>query len=116
MGAIMDMKKYLTSTAMLNYDEPSIQTLIEQKGWRSLPEFDRIRQIYNYVRDDILFGYNIDDNIPTSRVLKDGYGQCNTKAAPPLFGLEGDSAEHPSTLCYAPAFWPCVVLETAAPC
>ena len=75
----MDMKKYLTSTAMLNYDEPSIQTLIEQKGWRSLPEFDRIRQIYNYVRDDILFGYNIDDNIPASRVLKDGYGQCNTK-------------------------------------
>lgn len=79
MGAIMDTKKYLTSTAMLNYDEPSIQTLIEQKGWRSLPEFDRIRQIYNYVRDDILFGYNIDDNIPASRVLKDGYGQCNTK-------------------------------------
>ena len=75
----MDTKRYLISTAMLNYDEPSIRALIEQKGWRSLPEFDRIRQIYNYVRDGILFGYNIDDNIPASRVLKDGYGQCNTK-------------------------------------
>ncbi len=42
----MDAKKYLVSTAMLNYNEPSIQALIEQKGWRSLPEFDRIRQIY----------------------------------------------------------------------
>ena len=79
MGAIMDTKKYLTSTAMLNYDDPSIQALIEQKRWRSLPEFDRIRQIYNYVRDEILFGYNIDDDIPASKVLKDGYGQCNTK-------------------------------------
>ena len=27
----------------------------------------------------ILFGYNVDDSIPASRVLKDGYGQCNTK-------------------------------------
>ncbi len=75
----MDTKKYLVSTAMLDYDNPSIQALIEQKGWRTLPEFDRIKQIYNYIRDDILFGYNIDDDIPASRVLKDGYGQCNTK-------------------------------------
>jgi len=26
-------------------DDPSIQTLIERKGWKSLPEFDRIGQI-----------------------------------------------------------------------
>lgn len=31
------------------------------------------------VRDDIVFGYNIDDEIPASKVLADGYGQCNTK-------------------------------------
>ncbi len=42
-------------------------------------EFERIRAIYNYVRDEVLFGYNIDDDIPASRVLSDGYGQCNTK-------------------------------------
>lgn len=42
-------------------------------------EFERIRTIYNYVRDEVLFGYNIDDDIPASRVLSDGYGQCNTK-------------------------------------
>ena len=26
-----------------------------------------------------MFGYNIDDNISASKVLADGYGQCNTK-------------------------------------
>ena len=26
-----------------------------------------------------MFGYNIDDNVPASKVLADGYGQCNTK-------------------------------------
>ena len=44
-----------------------------------LEEFDRIKAIYNYIRDEILFGYNIDDKIKASKVLKDGYGQCNTK-------------------------------------
>ncbi len=71
--------KYLSETAMLDYSHTTIQKLISEKGWRDMPEFDRLKAIYNYVRDEILFGYNIDDNIPASRVLKDGYGQCNTK-------------------------------------
>ena len=71
--------RYLLKTAMLNYDDPAIERLIVQRGWRSLAEFEQIRRIYNYVRDEILFGYNVDDDIPASRVLKDGYGQCNTK-------------------------------------
>lgn len=71
--------KYLLKTAMLDYDDPAIERLIVQRGWRSLSEFERIRSIYNYVRDEILFGYNVDDDIPASHVLKDGYGQCNTK-------------------------------------
>lgn len=73
------MDRYLQPTAMLDYNDPSIRGLIDRRGWKSLPEFEKIRQIYNYVRDEILFGYNVDDDIPASRVLKDGYGQCNTK-------------------------------------
>lgn len=72
-------KRYLQSTKMLDYENESIQKLIQQKGWRSLSEFECIKAIYNYIRDDILFGYNTDDSIPASKVLKDGYGQCNTK-------------------------------------
>ena len=75
----MNMDKYLTETPMLDFSNPAIQALIERRGWRSLCEFERIRAIYNYVRDEILFGYNTDDGIPASEVLADGYGQCNTK-------------------------------------
>ena len=57
----------------------SIQALVEQKGWQQLSRYDAIGAIYNYVRDDILFGYNADDRLSASLVLKDGYGQCNTK-------------------------------------
>ena len=72
-------KRYLEATRMLDYNNGEIQRLIQEKGWRNLSEFECIKSIYNFVRDDILFGYNVDDNIPASKVLKDGYGQCNTK-------------------------------------
>ena len=71
--------EYLSQTHMLDYDNYKIQELIRERGWRVLPEFERIRSIYNFIRDEIRFGYNVDDSIPASKVLKDGYGQCNTK-------------------------------------
>ena len=73
------MDRYLEKTAMLDLDNDDIQKLIQQRGWRSMGEYERIRAIYDFVRDEILFGYNTDDGIPASKVLKDGYGQCNTK-------------------------------------
>lgn len=73
------MNKYIQETDMLDYSDIHIQRLIQDKDWLELSDFDRIKAIYNYVRDEILFGYNIDDSIPASKVLADGYGQCNTK-------------------------------------
>lgn len=73
------MERYLKETIMLNFSAMPIQNLISDRKWNTLDEFHRILEIYNYVRDEILFGYNVSDNIPASRVLKDGYGQCNTK-------------------------------------
>lgn len=73
------MYRYLQETKMLNYSDKQIQQLISEKSWKILEEFEHIKAIYNFVRDEILFGYNVDDNIPASRVLTDGYGQCNTK-------------------------------------
>ncbi len=70
---------YLLETPMLDFSSPLIETLVRGRGWRDMPAFERIRSIYNFVRDEILFGYNVDDSIPASRVLADGYGQCNTK-------------------------------------
>lgn len=71
--------RYLKRTKMLDYDNAAIVSLINDRGWKDLSAFDCIKSVYNYIRDEILFGYNVDDSIPASKVLKDGYGQCNTK-------------------------------------
>ena len=73
------MKKYLQETRMLNFNHDQIQKLIKEKGWSTDDDFQRILKIYNFIRDEIAFGYNTDDTISASEVLKDGYGQCNTK-------------------------------------
>lgn len=77
--SVREENRYTEKTSMLDYDNHRIQELITERGWKNIPEYDRIKAIYNFVRDEILFGYNIDDSISASRVLKDGYGQCNTK-------------------------------------
>lgn len=73
------MERYLRETPMLDFSSTNIQKLINDRQWKSADVYNRIKQIYNFVRDEILFGYNVDDSIPASRVLADGYGQCNTK-------------------------------------
>lgn len=73
------MEKYLKETKMLDYSSKNIQRLIQERNWNDIEVFERLKSIYNFVRDEILFGYNIDDNISASKVLEDGYGQCNTK-------------------------------------
>ncbi|HCA09388.1 transglutaminase family protein [Chryseobacterium sp.] len=75
------MKNYLKETDILDYSNPSIQKLLEQRRWKDLDPVSKVKAIYNFVRDEIKFGYNVSDNIPASQVLKDGYGQCNTKAS-----------------------------------
>lgn len=64
---------------MLNYSDERIQRLIKDRKWKNADEFKCLKAIYNFVRDEILFGYNVDDSILASQVLSDGYGQCNTK-------------------------------------
>jgi len=70
---------FLRESKMLDYNSPTIRSLISERGWNKLDDFNKIKEIYNFVRDEIKFGYNVDDSIPASKVLKDGYGQCNTK-------------------------------------
>lgn len=74
------MNKYLKETSILDYSDPLIRQLVTERKWSDLEPVDRIKTIYNFVRDEIQFGYNRADDISASEVLKDGYGQCNTKA------------------------------------
>lgn len=69
----------LKPTRLLDFNAPPIAALIEQRRWRDLSEQDRIGAVYDFVRNEIAFGYNRTDDIPASEVLADGYGQCNTK-------------------------------------
>ena len=74
------MDTYLKETKILDYSNASIQKLLEQSGWENLDTVAKVQAIYNFVRDEIKFGYNVSDYISASQVLNDGYGQCNTKA------------------------------------
>ena len=75
-----DTAELLAPTRMLDFNHPSIARLIAERGWRDLDEKSRIGAAYDFVRDEVAFGYNRADAIPASEVLADGYGQCNTKA------------------------------------
>ena len=72
--------RLLHPTAILDFEHPLLQALIQDRGWRALPETERIGAVYTFVRDEIGFGYNLSDELPASKVLADGIGQCNTKA------------------------------------
>lgn len=72
-------KKYLNNTTIVNFEHKNIQSLINQRGWKNLDNFNKIGAAYQFVKDEILFGYNESDDIAASDVLADGYGQCNTK-------------------------------------
>lgn len=69
----------LNKTPLLDFDHPSLAELVHNRQWASFPLGDRVKGIYDFVRNEIQFGYNTDDAIPASQVLRDGYGQCNTK-------------------------------------
>jgi transglutaminase-like putative cysteine protease len=73
------MDKHLSPTPLLDYEDPVLRNLIAARDWTSLEEDARIGAIYDFVRDEIGFGYNTSDDLPASAVLADGYGQCNTK-------------------------------------
>ena len=75
----MDKDRYLKETVLLNYSCFLIKDLINDKKWNELDDFNKINKTYLFVRDEILFGYNVSDCISASQVLIDGYGQCNTK-------------------------------------
>ena len=73
------MKRYLDETPLLDFSNEALQQLIQQRQWLALDSISRVRAVYNFVRDEIPFGYNRSDHLRASEVLRDGYGQCNTK-------------------------------------
>lgn len=69
----------LAATPILNFDHPIIARLVQDRKWHSLPTHERIGAVYDFVRNEIAFGYSRSDDISATDVLADGFGQCNTK-------------------------------------
>lgn len=74
------MNEYLKETKMLNFKADEISDLISVRGWRELDEFHKIKVTYEFVQNEVLFGYNKNDTLTATEVLADRIGQCNTKA------------------------------------
>lgn len=45
---------YLKETSLLDFSAQNIQNLIRDRNWIQADEYNRIKQIYDYVRDEIL--------------------------------------------------------------
>lgn len=71
----------LQPTRLLDFAVGPVQDLIGRRGWRDLAQHDWIGAACEFVRNEIRFGYNSQDEIPAFKVLNDGYGESNTKAA-----------------------------------
>lgn len=73
------MEQFLCPTALLNFNHTEIHQLVTNRGWLQLANEERIARIYDFVQNEIAFGYNEADDLAASQVLADGIGQCNTK-------------------------------------
>lgn len=71
--------EFINTSPLLDFHHPDIQHLVHARGWRTLSPYARIGAVYDFVRNELAFGYNASDDLPASRVLADGIGQCNTK-------------------------------------
>jgi transglutaminase-like putative cysteine protease len=71
---------HLQETPLLDFKKPAIQAVITSRGWKTLAPAERIYVVHEFVKNEIIFGYNRSDDLSASEVMADGYGQCNTKA------------------------------------
>ncbi|TAH11295.1 MAG: transglutaminase domain-containing protein [Curvibacter sp.] len=71
--------RWTDASTILDFQHPDIQRLVIDRGWWALDPTARIGAVYDFVRDEVAFGYKASDNLPASQVLSDGLGQCNTK-------------------------------------
>lgn len=74
------LQPLLAATPLLDIGHPDILALVSDRNWMSRSLGDRVGAAYDFVRNEIAFGYNASDELSASGVLADGFGQCNTKS------------------------------------
>jgi hypothetical protein len=73
-----DLSGYLRSTRLLNYESIELMKTRQHLLTHIHKPKEQLKKLYDYV-SSLPLGYSTNDDIPASQVLKDGYGQCNTK-------------------------------------
>lgn len=73
------MLNYLQETNLLDFSHEAIDKLFRDQGWSNQGSSETARLIYEFVRDEVRFGYSAFEPMKASEILKAGYGQCNTK-------------------------------------
>ena len=74
------MDEYLQATHLVDLGAGAVRETAARLVQGTATPREAAVKIYCFVRDEIKFGYNRRDDIPASEVLRDGYGQCNTKS------------------------------------
>lgn len=54
----------LNPSPILDFDHSSVENLIQEKGWHGIEKNQLIGNLYDFVRNEIVFGYNESDDIP----------------------------------------------------
>jgi len=78
-----DINKYLENDNVIDYENENIQNLADTLYQKSKDEVSFIKSAYEYVRDNISYSADIDNDKITcsaSEVLKEGHGICFSKS------------------------------------
>lgn len=65
---------------IFNTNDPSIQELIKDRNWLNLIDRNKITRIYDFVKNDIVFGFSKKPLLSASQVLSEGRGYALTKS------------------------------------
>ncbi len=61
-------------------DNPIIQTLIKEKGWKRFGEKNKIGHIFDYVQNEIVFGFSKKALLSASQVIEIGHANALNKS------------------------------------
>ena len=77
------LPRYLERTAEADFDDPRIQELLDQSGWRDLSEVAKAKAVFEFVRDEIPHSFDVQASVITcsaSEVLYHRTGLCYAKS------------------------------------
>lgn len=95
------MAEYLASSWAVDFDDPIICTLIEERRWAIFEPIERAESIFHFVRDEISHAYDVQSPIVTCRaseVLQRRVGLCYAKSH--LLAALMRATGIPAGLCY----------------